>query len=582
MATTSLWCDEMTTVKLFSSHGPETVMTDYQMPNNHIFFSLVNSLTPFADSFHTLRVRMWSFIAVLAALLLVIVTWFRDGRYLEAAVFTQVCAGSHDFLDIVLQARGYGFLFFFAVLSSFLTFRLLRDPNVRTYATIAVCTVLGTWTVPLYVLFGGMLMLVLFLFTRDRAIFVTGVLTFLAIVLVHLPVAGEILRASQAYADKWGYSYANFGAVVQTFHAYLPEVLKPTTGWQTLTLLFGPVVILALDTARTPSRYGTLVLVITTILFLFGCLMMQTPPVRTTAFVLAPLAIAWLALLSGYYRHLPRFFFRGAVMAGVVAMFLWSNYLTLTGFSFTPIENWLGTSQAVNRIFPLDMGVYPNHYAWNFKLFVDPPTVLEPELDTKRFAAGEQAHVDALFLSRKPRFRGSRLSPIAVDLFIPQREWRGSRMIISYAAPPESHIARVLLNETEEGRGRVTDRDADTGIRLCPGDARRCAAAKLTVMPDPDCPCKSVTLLFRNWDPRTARVTAWVDGRDDRPIPDDAMYTGPRGLAVGLDTVGPSRIEFLLLDIAGETAPPELVEMWGYCSREGSSSGHTLLDRGSP
>lgn len=571
MAVTSLWSDEMRTIKLFSSQGPLQVITDYHLPNNHIFFNLINSLSPYSDSYDTLRARLWSFIAVFAAFIVVLVAWFRTGRFLEAAVFTQVCLANHDLLDIVLQARGYGFLFLFAVVSSLAAFRFVRDGEIRMYGVIGACTFFGAWTIPLYLFFGGTLMAILFLFRPNRTAFIAGAVTLLAIVVVHLPVAEQMLGASRGYAAKWGLSYPNFGAVVQTFHAYLPVGLKPTTGWMTLLILFGPVVILALDPRRDAQRYTTLHVVLAIIAFLFACLIMQTPPVRTTAFVMGPLAIAWLGLLSGYYRSLRPSAVRFPIMAGLVVFFIWSNVLTVKSMNFKPIENWLGAAEAVHRLLPDTMGVHLNHHQWYLKRYLDPETSQEPVFNEPKFAAGKQAHVDADFLSQKPRFRSARFTPTGVDLLVPQREWRGGMIAVSYAAPDRSNLEEILVNEIAADVVPATDRKAGTGVPICPG-ATKCVKAKITVVPTKGCRCRSVTFLFEHLDPRKTGIEAWAETPEGERIAKSPIFSGPRSIAVALDDRPVSHLTLLLGDLRLDNGPPKLVEAWAYCSKPSSRS----------
>jgi hypothetical protein len=53
MAITSLWVDELATIRRWSANGPLFTMTNYN-PNNHIF-NLLNSVTPGHNSFNPLR-----------------------------------------------------------------------------------------------------------------------------------------------------------------------------------------------------------------------------------------------------------------------------------------------------------------------------------------------------------------------------------------------------------------------------------------------------------------------------------------------------------------------------------------------
>jgi hypothetical protein len=65
MAKTSLWQDELWTIARFSSKGTFNTLTNYNA-NNHIFFNLLNPLTP-GKPFEPARARLWSFLSVTLA-----------------------------------------------------------------------------------------------------------------------------------------------------------------------------------------------------------------------------------------------------------------------------------------------------------------------------------------------------------------------------------------------------------------------------------------------------------------------------------------------------------------------------------
>lgn len=46
MATTSMWNDELYSIRHFSQQGIFTAWTDYHVPNNHILFNMLASFVP--------------------------------------------------------------------------------------------------------------------------------------------------------------------------------------------------------------------------------------------------------------------------------------------------------------------------------------------------------------------------------------------------------------------------------------------------------------------------------------------------------------------------------------------------------
>jgi hypothetical protein len=153
MATTSLWTDELWSVLHYSARGPLAVVTEYHEPNNHIFFNLLNALTPGRSSVDPLRARFWSFAAV-TALLAGFLAYFSRRRVplWGLAPFLLFAAGP-EFLDLMLQARGYGLLSLFALAASVLAVEHVQSGRPRTLPFLGVVSVLGAWTVPTFVFF---------------------------------------------------------------------------------------------------------------------------------------------------------------------------------------------------------------------------------------------------------------------------------------------------------------------------------------------------------------------------------------------------------------------------------------------
>ena len=84
MATTSLWNDELYSIAYYSAKGPLFTMTsESYSPNNHIFFNLLNSVTPGHDRFDPVRARFWSWVFVILAFLLIIVSQAWAGQLFE-------------------------------------------------------------------------------------------------------------------------------------------------------------------------------------------------------------------------------------------------------------------------------------------------------------------------------------------------------------------------------------------------------------------------------------------------------------------------------------------------------------------
>jgi len=166
--------DEIGSILNYSSRGPWSQRRKYNLAKNHIFFSVVNSVSPGSDSLDPLRARFWSFIAVGLSLVILLVFFWRRGSPLAGAIAFALPALNLEYLLKVFEARGYGFVALAAVIGLVALSNFLRTGRGRGLWILGVSTALGTWTLPFYVVFGGGLMLLLFLIRPSRKVFLAG------------------------------------------------------------------------------------------------------------------------------------------------------------------------------------------------------------------------------------------------------------------------------------------------------------------------------------------------------------------------------------------------------------------------
>lgn len=554
MMTTSLWNDELYTISNFSSAGLVRTLTDYHAPNNHIFFNALNALTPGGGVYHPAKARMWplfSFVAM--CIVLCGFLWWRK-HYFESAVMAQVAMANHDLIDCALQARGYGFLLFFAAVSTVLTVRFLQSRNERTFAWLGFCTALGTWTIPVYGFFGGLLMLILYFREPNRKILYIGVFTIAIITLFHLPVMKQLFDNMSSYRSEWGSLYANFDAVVQTFAAYMPPFFRPMTTSSTMFLLFGPLAILAWDTSRGGLQDAALALVLAVVGFLAACLTLGTTPVRTTSFVVLPLACAWVFLLGDYWRRLARNGVKLLLLSAVCALFLGMDYTILSGFKFSPIENWMGAGQAIERIFPKTAHVYCNQTPQYLKVYLAPDRRLDNAFDKARFVEGTQIFGDNDFASDK-RFNSQQVSPTGADILLPQRKWRGEYFIVSYSAPKDKFVDKVLVNG-----GQAYEKGAlpDQGIKI--GGQ---GADHMTIELQKGIVYRSVCLLFEGNYPHRVKLRVNAISSDAmRQLADTDIYAGRNSVAIALHDTETRAVEVAFPNTTG--ASLRIKDIWAY------------------
>jgi hypothetical protein len=466
MATTSLWNDELYTIMHFSSQGAVRTMTDYHVPNNHIFFNLVNAIIPGSGSYDPLRARFWSLVFMAAVLALVAAVFLRRKLFFEGALMFHVIAVNRNLLDLSLQARGYGFLCFCAMATSVLMLRHLSVPRKWSLILISLLTVLGTWTVPSYVLFSGPLMLLLWLWTRSRQVAIAGAAALAAVLLLYLPVLEQLVQNARTYGETWGYQYAGVEAVFRTVRNYLlnQTVLRLSFkgSWAIPVFLTVAVIVpvMAWRHKGAEARAVRILLVSVFLFFVFN-MILKTPRIRTTGFVVLPLAlcfvIRWGRLLKG-----PRLGAARLLVLVIAAVFFPVHSLLQAGsFDFTPIENWMGAARYIEKTFPEGMEVHASFRGYFLRAYLDESYPTAGELNSEKFVSGSQVVVDSNFKAKR-RFDPKQLAPAAVAVRIPQR--RGEFMSVCFVPPSESFVESVHTADGRDVTEQAGDRDATTSF----------------------------------------------------------------------------------------------------------------------
>jgi len=457
MATTSLWNDELYSIVHFSGRGPFTTLTDYHVPNNHIFFNLLNSLTPGAGSFEPWRGRLWSFGAIAMLLGLILYEFFRRRHYLAGALVFQIVAVNYVQLDLDLQGRGYAILALCGVGLTFALWRYLEQPTKKWLITMLVLTVLGTWTVPTFIFFAGPLLLLLFLYQAKREIFIIGLITAGIIALLYLPVVGEVIHQSATFADSNGQEYSTVTAVFTTLKEYLfhPYVWGIKFRDGVVFALLGGLFLLPLLTPlrqENKAEIKTLRLLIGAVaIFFILCLLMETVVIRATAFVVLPMFLGYIFIASFYFYQPKLQSLRPLITVIIAVYFILHSFQQFNSFRFTPIENWLGTARYIERTFPKGTEVYiTTSGAEYLSGYLSPAYPLTTTFDAKKFAEGQSVAVDARVFA-KERFNPAKYSDLSTEVFIFQR-WSDYQKVM--VTPPSDPYILWL-----EADGKVLNQD---------------------------------------------------------------------------------------------------------------------------
>jgi len=449
-ATHSLWTDEIYSVVHYSGKGPWTTITNYDVANNHVFFNLLGSLTPGAGSFDPLHARIWSIVAVLAMLVLAVYEFFRREWYLAGGLFVFVICVNHNGLDLALQARGYGILYFCGVAISLWAWRYVQTGRRRWLIGLALATVAGTWSVPTFVLFAGPVWLGLLAEDRTWKLFRYGAATLAAILVVYLPIQAQLRHQFSTYASIYGREYAQFGAVNSTFRTYLNiDPVTAAVGAATLIAALVGVLWLWPEPSERDSVDASLILAGAVVVFLGLCLILQTPALRTTAFIIGP---ATLAVLVPAAALLARLLIR-PVVAVVLAVLLVGSaiqYTTGPANRFVAREDWLDAGRYIASTFPDGTTVYAPRYALNMAGYLnrrDHLDGVEPLQDA--FDRGQMVVVDnATTRVPLPIEQWLGVDQKAVEHDIPQE--RGRRppgvLRVVFAVPHDPHITRATID----------------------------------------------------------------------------------------------------------------------------------------
>jgi hypothetical protein len=504
----SLWNDEIFSIVVSSNKGPWEVVTRYQS-NNHIFFNLINSLTPGAGSMDPARARMWSMVAAVAMLAVALAEFWRRGWFLAGAVFVALFAANPDWLDLTLQARGYAVTGLMATLCCMAVWRHLERPETGSSVVLGVASFIGTWTLPSFVMFAAPVWLALLAATRTRRVVMAGAATAVAIAVVYAPVAGQLWKETTTYGDIYGRSYTSIDSVGDTIRTYLlgSRVLD-LADLSTVTILLVVVLLsvplVALAPISSSSRRFALVCIASAGVFFGVNVALGTAALRTTSFAVVPLALAVLVpgseLVDWVRPKLGAGVRVSALVALSVAVMVVSSRAVAAphGRYYLPIEDWAAASEHVQRTFPEGTGLAATG-DWLGVLRGSHLDQGYPDDGDQSSATGLVSGRSLLFDSSPrevPAFDFSKISPVWSEARFYQR--RGEYLRVLSAPPEQSRVSQVEAGQDRLDLSRLTDR-RDTGVVFDSGEAVRVAVSGSR--------SRSLTLVAATSLPRPDRIT---------------------------------------------------------------------------
>lgn len=316
--------DEAYTLLAFARRSFGFVMTDYHVPNNHIFHTLLVRVT-----YLLFGPELWSLrLPVLAAGVLLVPAIYLAAlkifdRY-TALLSAALAAGASILVEYATNARGYMFINLFGVLILGLAAYQLRRNNLAAWVLFGLFAVLGLYTIPTFLYPFGMVMAWLFfsLLFKDispayptrsflRHLILAGALIAFLALLLYLPVfqvSGVAAVTSNRFVSPGDEAAFAETIAVRIRNSWL-EWSRDLPGESGYLLLVG--LVLAVVFNRRLSRYKVS-FPLAGLAFLIPVVAIQgvTPWPRVWQFLLPYLLIWASAGLVGIFRLLP--FTRGA------------------------------------------------------------------------------------------------------------------------------------------------------------------------------------------------------------------------------------------------------------------------------
>lgn len=140
--------DEARTVYDFAHESFAELLTNYGVPNNHIFLSFLIKISIFLFGNHVWSIRLSVFLAGVFVLVMTYITCrVLLGRQI-ALLSTALCAVSYPLVQYSSNARGYMLVIFFFLCLLYLGEQIKSSDNRVAEKLFALCAGLGAWTIP--------------------------------------------------------------------------------------------------------------------------------------------------------------------------------------------------------------------------------------------------------------------------------------------------------------------------------------------------------------------------------------------------------------------------------------------------
>jgi hypothetical protein len=403
MATSSLREDEILNIANYTSRGFIPSVSTYKLARNHVFYNVLSTALPGAASTVPLRARLVSFLSVISALLLLVAYAKSRGWFLAGLASAGLVAGNFFTAEVILEARGYGFIFLCAMLSCVAFAEWLRIRSRVWLKILAAACVLGTYTLSFCIVFGGILLLLAFCYRPSRDTLLTCFLSAAAIAMLYLPIAGDLYKVFRGYSLNYGREMSNFDSidgVFRTLQYFLPHELMQINALLVLVLTFLVLLYVAFGRfARASDRLSVAGVGAAVLGFLAFCLFCKTVPIRVSAYMAAPLAFLCAVLVGSTLSARSLMPFRSFAQIGFSLFVMAALGKSQISEPLIAKQNWRDIAVFIERAFPQGTRVwmgdkYGRLLQWNLASRNMPE---QGSLDEVALGSGRLVVVEGLF-----------------------------------------------------------------------------------------------------------------------------------------------------------------------------------------
>jgi hypothetical protein len=319
----NLWNDEIYTLEKFTLVHLKTTLTDYHVPNNHVFYNLCNHFYLKIVGISTLRqafekpwiLRLPLLFLSLATLLLLYKTGKLAGGKASGIVAVTLLAISAPFQNFCLQVRGYSFSMFFDLLLVYASLKFASKPQKKGWLTVlAITAVLTLYTIPsnFYCVIGLMAFWgICLLYTSIRRSEINwlclqpifALIAGIALALLcYSPMLSHVFSNDYVRSARSAFSHES----IEDMHKYFNEI---TSGKILLHLLFYISAIFfsfffLLRRSGIAGKAAQLILLQFITPFVMVILRGENPPDRVFAYLLSFLALLVAAVVVGVFDAL--------------------------------------------------------------------------------------------------------------------------------------------------------------------------------------------------------------------------------------------------------------------------------------